>query len=193
MFFFFSSRRRHTRSDRDWSSDVCSSDLVRVPVAAGGAFAAPDHLLAGHHVPAPQIPHVLPHLRHFAGELMANHDREAGEAGIEHVPFFVRLVEVHVRAAHAARPRPDEHLARPQFWVGHCFYGDAWPAPHAAARDRLPGGTLRVRDRVIRTRIPLCVQHKTLHTDAPLMEPQFDSKARTLTGFHCRRWSSWSP
>src|SRR3989440_6845100 len=28
MFFFFSSRRRHTRSDRDWSSDVCSSDLA---------------------------------------------------------------------------------------------------------------------------------------------------------------------
>src|SRR5699024_2077301 len=27
-FFFFSSRRRHTRSKRDWSSDVCSSDLV---------------------------------------------------------------------------------------------------------------------------------------------------------------------
>src|SRR5206468_5997864 len=27
-FFFFSSRRRHTRSDRDWSSDVCSSDLI---------------------------------------------------------------------------------------------------------------------------------------------------------------------
>src|SRR5206468_4400814 len=26
--FFFSSRRRHTRSDRDWSSDVCSSDLT---------------------------------------------------------------------------------------------------------------------------------------------------------------------
>src|SRR5699024_11905318 len=27
-FFFFSSRRRHTRSKRDWSSDVCSSDLI---------------------------------------------------------------------------------------------------------------------------------------------------------------------
>src|SRR6266498_4645158 len=26
--FFFSSRRRHTRCGRDWSSDVCSSDLV---------------------------------------------------------------------------------------------------------------------------------------------------------------------
>src|SRR5207247_5145772 len=28
FFFFFSSRRRHTRSTRDWSSDVCSSDLA---------------------------------------------------------------------------------------------------------------------------------------------------------------------
>src|SRR3989475_9343094 len=28
FFFFFSSRRRHTRFDCDWSSDVCSSDLM---------------------------------------------------------------------------------------------------------------------------------------------------------------------
>src|SRR2546422_8511229 len=27
FYFFFSSRRRHTRCSRDWSSDVCSSDL----------------------------------------------------------------------------------------------------------------------------------------------------------------------
>src|SRR5439155_8625125 len=32
LLFFFSSRRRHTRWPRDWSSDVCSSDLlVREP------------------------------------------------------------------------------------------------------------------------------------------------------------------
>src|SRR2546430_11410131 len=31
--FFFSSRRRHTRFDCDWSSDVCSSDLVPVAYA----------------------------------------------------------------------------------------------------------------------------------------------------------------
>src|SRR5437763_16844725 len=31
MFFFFSSRRRHTRYIGDWSSDVCSSDLPRWP------------------------------------------------------------------------------------------------------------------------------------------------------------------
>src|SRR3989449_1089404 len=30
VFFFFSSRRRHTRCSRDWSSDVCSSDLVGI-------------------------------------------------------------------------------------------------------------------------------------------------------------------
>src|SRR5699024_5434866 len=29
VVFFFSSRRRHTRSKRDWSSDVCSSDLLQ--------------------------------------------------------------------------------------------------------------------------------------------------------------------
>src|SRR5699024_11620848 len=46
--FFFSSRRRHTRSKRDWSSDVCSSDLgsltgadwQRLPIAALAVAAA---------------------------------------------------------------------------------------------------------------------------------------------------------
>src|SRR6266513_3307001 len=32
--FFFSSRRRHTRSKRDWSSDVCASDLLAVLLLA---------------------------------------------------------------------------------------------------------------------------------------------------------------
>src|SRR5256886_13122200 len=63
LYFFFSSRRRHTRFDCDWSSDVCSSDLApalaknpvayfsaefgfheTLPIAAGGLG-----LLAGHH------------------------------------------------------------------------------------------------------------------------------------------------
>src|SRR3989442_5670257 len=37
FFFFFSSRRRHTRCGRDWSSDVCSSDLL--PTAEPPPFA----------------------------------------------------------------------------------------------------------------------------------------------------------
>src|SRR5215469_17486592 len=40
FFFFFSSRRRHTRSLRDWSSDVCSSDLAEQLVAFRGRVAA---------------------------------------------------------------------------------------------------------------------------------------------------------
>src|SRR5476651_1321213 len=44
FFFFFSSRRRHTRYWRDWSSDVCSSDLAAAGAsnspAAGAAAAA---------------------------------------------------------------------------------------------------------------------------------------------------------
>src|SRR2546426_7698832 len=37
IFFFFSSRRRHTRLQGDWSSDVCSSDLVPIfPEASEG-------------------------------------------------------------------------------------------------------------------------------------------------------------
>src|SRR5256886_12773100 len=34
--FFFSSRRRHTRFDCDWSSDVCSSDLIHIEGATTG-------------------------------------------------------------------------------------------------------------------------------------------------------------
>src|SRR6266496_5454689 len=43
FFFFFSSRRRHTSSLRDWSSDVCSSDLAATsPRARPGRAAAQD-------------------------------------------------------------------------------------------------------------------------------------------------------
>src|SRR2546430_6264112 len=39
VLFFFSSRRRHTRFDCDWSSDVCSSDLLRARHAVRGGRA----------------------------------------------------------------------------------------------------------------------------------------------------------
>src|SRR3989454_10585326 len=48
LFFFFSSRRRHTRLQGDWSSDVCSSDLEGVialvvrPVLADAGFEVAD-------------------------------------------------------------------------------------------------------------------------------------------------------
>src|SRR6266516_5052423 len=45
-FFFFSSRRRHTRSYGDWSSDVCSSDLRRAMLADRLATQALDAITA---------------------------------------------------------------------------------------------------------------------------------------------------
>src|SRR5689334_25227092 len=58
MTFFFSSRRRHTRWNCDWSSDVCSSDLrerhlallEREPLAARDANLFFHDVDAGHHL-----------------------------------------------------------------------------------------------------------------------------------------------
>src|SRR2546422_6957852 len=51
VFFFFSSRRRHTRCSRDWSSDVCSSDLVQAleggELVEGGLHGAVGVVLVG--------------------------------------------------------------------------------------------------------------------------------------------------
>src|SRR5438445_9335761 len=44
--FFFSSRRRHTRYWRDWSSDVCSSDLVELVQLGAAAVRRADQLAA---------------------------------------------------------------------------------------------------------------------------------------------------
>src|SRR5699024_11797823 len=63
LVFFFSSRRRHTRSKRDWSSDVCSSDL-RPPEELGeggelqgqGRQEDVPHAVAAQEGPAPLPP-----------------------------------------------------------------------------------------------------------------------------------------
>src|SRR5690606_39313674 len=47
--FFFSRRRRHTRFTRDWSSDVCSSDLWQLAVADG------THQDRNHHWPTLEV------------------------------------------------------------------------------------------------------------------------------------------
>src|SRR6266496_4793254 len=62
MIFFFSSRRRHTRSLRDWSSDVCSSDL---PLRDSPAV----HLARGERAEDQQIERALEQiaLRRFHG------------------------------------------------------------------------------------------------------------------------------
>src|SRR5690349_22714081 len=46
-FFFFSSRRRHTRSLHDWSSDVCSSDLFSTEAYSNPGLVIPSEILIG--------------------------------------------------------------------------------------------------------------------------------------------------
>src|SRR5688500_20347020 len=47
LFFFFSSRRRHTRLQGDWSSDVCSSDLDGRMAVVGGRNIGEEYFEAG--------------------------------------------------------------------------------------------------------------------------------------------------
>src|SRR5438876_8530791 len=47
VYFFFSSRRRHTRWTGDWSSDVCSSDLDQAAELDGRAIDRLEHLVRG--------------------------------------------------------------------------------------------------------------------------------------------------
>src|SRR5216684_3930602 len=48
LYFFFSSRRRHTRCSHDWSSDVCSSDLLDEKRAAARAGGGPRRIKTQH-------------------------------------------------------------------------------------------------------------------------------------------------
>src|SRR6266511_6146525 len=79
--FFFSSRRRHTRFSRDWSSDVCSSDLDDTDVAPGPRAPRPaggEALAIGGIVPAPRLPVDPPVAQRFIQRLIVG---EAGRLG----------------------------------------------------------------------------------------------------------------
>src|SRR5690625_7118386 len=73
VYFFFSSRRRHTRWPRDWSSDVCSSDLfgditaVSGPVQRGHGGDVPE--LVGLHLPQQGAHAGAIQLEHAEGEI----------------------------------------------------------------------------------------------------------------------------
>src|SRR5256886_7562881 len=77
--FFFSSRRRHTRFDCDWSSDVCSSDLPTMFATIAA------HVLDDSEQADPGIPSRLNRALHGpAGLLARNGDRDrAGQVGNE--------------------------------------------------------------------------------------------------------------
>src|SRR2546430_17473862 len=82
-FFFFSSRRRHTRFDCDWSSDVCSSDLT----ITTGLFAGLDRATAARYAFLLGIP-----ITAGAGMKEALHLIRAGERVGDTGPILVALL-----------------------------------------------------------------------------------------------------
>src|SRR3712207_1829781 len=97
MFFFFSSRRRHTRYWRDWSSDVCSSDLVEVEMQGFQPARLPEP--TGE--PGTQL--VEPtRMMQIIGERMTESK--------QHVPHFYATVEVKMDAALELRKQLNAQL-----------------------------------------------------------------------------------
>src|SRR2546422_7743822 len=83
LFFFFSSRRRHTRCSRDWSSDVCSSDLSpeQTKRKRNARFRGEDRMARDEHETKEVIADVIV-LRDFEirhGRLLRSEERRVGK------------------------------------------------------------------------------------------------------------------
>src|SRR5215203_6777800 len=85
FFFFFSSRRRHTRYWRDWSSDVCSSDLEdlgkyvdlarRLGFAADSVWEVGTEVVSEAAVLCEQVAKLYPKATIFTGKLVFRRER----------------------------------------------------------------------------------------------------------------------
>src|SRR5690625_7034218 len=84
--FFFSSRRRHTRWPRDWSSDVCSSDLEIPDEVARKAFAFAQGMEANG---------VLSSLKHFPGHGNTDQDSHLELPTIEGTRAALDSIELY--------------------------------------------------------------------------------------------------
>src|SRR2546426_11208283 len=113
MFFFFSSRRRHTRLQGDWSSDVCSSDLdpPPSPIAEARAPRPP---------PEPRLQSSpvrdMEELRAREDSVLTSYGWVDRQAGIGRIPID-RAVELVLEKGLPAPPpaeAPHEKTARPR-------------------------------------------------------------------------------
>src|SRR5690606_39396653 len=85
FLFFFSSRRRHTRFSRDWSSDVCSSDLEAVGDLTQGQLIGGEEVLA---------------------QTQTDHQRAAAACGEQTIRLFRRSEERRVGKEYRSRWAP---------------------------------------------------------------------------------------
>src|SRR5215510_9040940 len=111
FFFFFSSRRRHTRWPRDWSSDVCSSDLHDEPEGR--------HITLTGGFPPERLPDLLCHVR-LTDRAAAVHPALGPGCRRDRDAFIhestLRTVE-YQHGMQMSTPRPAQPSAR--LWVTH--------------------------------------------------------------------------
>src|SRR6266487_3217102 len=127
FFFFFSSRRRHTRWTGDWSSDVCSSDLlgpVSGPVVAGLSPAC-GHSDAGHE------------LSDLAGVAATPEPRKSGSPTR---PFFPLGRSAGVVRCPRCLGRERGGCATKQC-SGGCPLNGSWNSTHSGSNKVVLGGT----------------------------------------------------
>src|SRR5690606_40167015 len=111
--FFFSSRRRHTRFSRDWSSDVCSSDLNAQKVAE--FLAAHDQVAWVQYAGLPSHPEHHLAQKYFGGKPASilsfgiKGGREAGARFIDALQLILRLVNIGDAKTLASHPATTTH------------------------------------------------------------------------------------
>src|SRR5256886_11671518 len=131
--FFFSSRRRHTRFDCDWSSDVCSSDLPEADAGEGRTLILPEPAI----VEQSRVPTSWRHR-------LAQRAVAGGAAGIAAAaaltahapPVNPTLSAAVIAAAVALLPR----LARLPPAIAGVGWLAAGPPPQPRAAPRVPAG-----------------------------------------------------
>src|SRR5690606_41197186 len=82
--FFFARRRRHTRFSRDWSSDVCSSDLIfHLQLSKMQLFYNPDitETTTEFAFPKEESNHIVKVLRKTVGDTLRSEERRVGKEG----------------------------------------------------------------------------------------------------------------
>src|SRR3712207_5042228 len=109
LCFFFSSRRRHTRYWRDWSSDVCSSDLF------GNKFALVCFSALAKHLQGVRLRNALPHNGFFLGNQLHHFGFNRSEVSL----FNHRFARVYIVIEPVLDSRSDAELdSRIQFLQG---------------------------------------------------------------------------
>src|SRR5215467_11668821 len=121
FFFFFSSRRRHTRLQGDWSSDVCSSDLIArqksvLPKRRTKLCIEPAERARQPHAHGPRLSADAAPLSGGHDVNLFNQARELQRLGRVMLPGVIREIFLHRASIHRkpTRARPNKH-ARNRF------------------------------------------------------------------------------